>query len=246
MSTSPTIEAVRGLPLALFCLLICVCWQLTASVVTVLSARPRSPGLAAPLSVCLCAIRYGSSVCCGRFVFPCATLPRFLCLVLFFLVVSCWLRSRRSRRLCSEGRRLRRDVGCLCVVMSGLRSRWVLYVLMGVRSLEDGSVVTWRLYSIGLVNRLFRLHILRRLCCSGPILCLSFGCVSFETAWVSLSLCLCPSVFCVLVEGARRVLDPWLFVCSSSSPRLKRGTWRVLHCLAFSLTSQCVWTRVGS
>ena len=55
------------------------------------------------------------------------------------------------------------------------------------------------------------------------------------------SVCACvPSVFCVLVEGARRVSDPCLFVCSSSCPRLKRGTWRILHCLAVSLTTQCV------
>ena len=56
-------------------------------------------------------------------------------------------------------------------------------------------------------------------------------------------LCQCacvPSVFCVLVEGARSVLDPCLFECSSSSPRLQRGTWRILHCLAVSMTSQCV------
>ena len=32
---------------------------------------------------------------------------------------------------------------------------WVLYVLIGVRSLEDGSVVTWGLETLGLVNWLF-------------------------------------------------------------------------------------------
>ena len=56
-------------------------------------------------------------------------------------------------------------------------------------------------------------------------------------------LCLCacvPPVFCVLVAGARRVLNPCWFVCSSSSPRLKRGTGRILHRPAVSVTSECV------
>ena len=56
-------------------------------------------------------------------------------------------------------------------------------------------------------------------------------------------LCLCacvPPVFFVSVAGARRVLDPCLFGCSSSSPRLQRGTCRVLHRHAVSVTSLCV------
>ena len=44
----------------------------------------------------------------------------------------------------------------------------------------------------------------------------------------------------MLVAGARRVLNPCLFVCSSSSPRLKRGTGRILHRPAVSVTSECV------
>ena len=70
--------------------------------------------------------------------------------------------------------------------------------MMGFRSLEDGSVVMWRLYSMGLVNRLFRLHILRRLCCSGPILCLFLLCVLRNRVGFSVSVLVS---LCVLSVG---------------------------------------------
>ena len=46
--------------------------------------------------------------------------------------------------------------------------------------------------------------------------------------------------FFVSVFGASRVLNPCPFSCSSRSPRLKRGTGRILHRPAVSVTSECV------
>ena len=82
MSTSFTIICSR-FAFALFCLLICVCWQLTASVVTVRPARPRSPGPTAPLAVCL-HCDGSSSVVAG-----CISLCHVTVISLFGAVLSC-------------------------------------------------------------------------------------------------------------------------------------------------------------
>ena len=118
---------------------------------------------------------------------------------------------------------------------------WVMCALMGVRGLEDGSVVTWGLYSLGLVYWLlsppFSLSI--EFVLGRFFVCPSVVCPLKPRGFLCLCACV-PPVFFVLVAGARRVLDPCLFGCSSSSPRLQRGTCRILHRHAVSVTSLCV------